>query len=58
MLAMLVSGAKRSGFGRFNSLPGLEEWVRTKVITWQDEIALVLNEVSGQKPAVGIDDTL
>ncbi|KAI1105709.1 aldehyde dehydrogenase [Jackrogersella minutella] len=29
-------GAKSSGYGRFNSLPGLEEWVRTKTITWRD----------------------
>lgn len=29
-------GAKKSGFGRFNGLPGLDEWVRCKVITWKD----------------------
>lgn len=29
-------GAKKSGFGRFNSREGLEEWVRTKIITWKD----------------------
>lgn len=29
-------GFKRSGFGRFNSLDGLKEWVQTKVITWKD----------------------
>lgn len=29
-------GAKSSGFGRFNGLPGLREWVRTKTITWKD----------------------
>lgn len=29
-------GAKSSGFGRFNSLSGLREWVRTKTITWKD----------------------
>lgn len=29
-------GAKKSGFGRFNGTVGLEEWVRTKVITWKD----------------------
>lgn len=29
-------GAKKSGFGRFNSREGLEEWVRTKAITWKD----------------------
>ena len=34
--ALPHGGAKKSGFGRFNDLPGLEEWVRSKVITWQD----------------------
>lgn len=34
--ALPHGGAKRSGFGRFNSKEGLEEWVRTKVITWKD----------------------
>jgi len=34
--ALPHGGAKKSGFGRFNGLPGLEEWVRTKVITWKD----------------------
>ena len=29
-------GAKSSGWGRFNGLPGLKEWVRTKTITWKD----------------------
>jgi len=29
-------GAKKSGFGRFNMREGLEEWVRTKVVTWDD----------------------
>jgi acyl-CoA reductase-like NAD-dependent aldehyde dehydrogenase len=29
-------GAKKSGFGRFNGILGLEEWTRTKVITWKD----------------------
>lgn len=29
-------GVKASGFGRFNSLPGVEEWVRTKTITWRN----------------------
>lgn len=29
-------GAKKSGFGRFNGTLGLEEWTRTKVITWMD----------------------
>jgi len=34
--ALPHGGAKKSGFGRFNSLEGLEEWVRTKTVTWQD----------------------
>lgn len=34
--ALPHGGAKKSGFGRFNGLPGLEEWTRSKVITWQD----------------------
>ncbi|KAJ5951520.1 uncharacterized protein N7479_009933 [Penicillium vulpinum] len=29
-------GAKKSGYGRFNTLNGLEEWVRTKSVTWKD----------------------
>lgn len=29
-------GAKKSGFGRFNMREGLEEWVRTKVVSWKD----------------------
>ena len=29
-------GAKKSGFGRFNGREGLEEWVRTKIITFKD----------------------
>ncbi|XXH05623.1 hypothetical protein Hte_012057 [Hypoxylon texense] len=29
-------GAKASGYGRFNSLTGVEEWVRTKTITWRN----------------------
>lgn len=28
-------GAKKSGWGRFNGRQGLEEWVRTKVVTWK-----------------------
>ncbi|KAI5864765.1 aldehyde dehydrogenase [Durotheca rogersii] len=28
-------GAKASGYGRFNTQSGLEEWVRTKNITWK-----------------------
>lgn len=34
--ALAHGGAKKSGFGRFNSKEGLEEWVRTKAITWKD----------------------
>lgn len=34
--ALPHGGAKKSGFGRFNSKEGLEEWVRSKVITWKD----------------------
>lgn len=34
--ALPHGGAKKSGFGRFNGLPGLDEWVRSKVITWKD----------------------
>ncbi|KAI0473673.1 aldehyde dehydrogenase domain-containing protein [Xylariaceae sp. FL0804] len=29
-------GVKSSGFGRFNAMEGLEEWVRTKTITWRN----------------------
>lgn len=29
-------GAKASGYGRFNGLSGVEEWVRTKTITWRN----------------------
>ncbi|OTB04499.1 hypothetical protein M426DRAFT_320859 [Hypoxylon sp. CI-4A] len=29
-------GAKASGYGRFNALTGVEEWVRTKTITWRN----------------------
>lgn len=29
-------GAKKSGYGRFNGLEGLKEWVRWKTITWKD----------------------
>ncbi|KIW35013.1 uncharacterized protein PV07_01740 [Cladophialophora immunda] len=32
--ALPHGGAKKSGFGRFNGREGLEEWVRTKVITF------------------------
>lgn len=34
--ALPHGGAKKSGFGRFNGLQGLDEWTRTKVITWKD----------------------
>jgi len=29
-------GAKKSGFGRFNGVEGLKEWVRSKSITWKN----------------------
>lgn len=29
-------GAKKSGYGRFNGIEGLKEWVRWKTITWKD----------------------
>ena len=29
-------GVKKSGFGRFNGLAGLEEFLRSKVVTWKD----------------------
>lgn len=29
-------GAKKSGWGRFNGVEGLNEWVRTKNVTWMD----------------------
>ncbi|THZ45071.1 salicylaldehyde dehydrogenase [Aureobasidium pullulans] len=29
-------GVKQSGFGRFNGNQGLEEFLRTKVVTWED----------------------
>ena len=35
-VALPHGGAKKSGYGRFNGLEGLEEWYRTKNITWQD----------------------
>jgi acyl-CoA reductase-like NAD-dependent aldehyde dehydrogenase len=34
--ALPHGGVKRSGFGRFNGVTGLQEWTRTKVITWKD----------------------
>ncbi|KIX92179.1 uncharacterized protein Z520_12060 [Fonsecaea multimorphosa CBS 102226] len=34
--ALPHGGRKSSGFGRFNSIEGLEEWVQTKTITWRD----------------------
>lgn len=34
--ALPHGGVKKSGFGRFNGIPGLQEWVRSKVITWKD----------------------
>lgn len=29
-------GAKKSGFGRFNGIEGLKEWVRWKTVTWKN----------------------
>lgn len=29
-------GCKSSGYGRFNAAAGMEEWVRTKTITWRN----------------------
>jgi acyl-CoA reductase-like NAD-dependent aldehyde dehydrogenase len=29
-------GVKRSGFGRFNGTAGLQEFLRSKTVTWQD----------------------
>jgi acyl-CoA reductase-like NAD-dependent aldehyde dehydrogenase len=34
--ALPHGGFKKSGYGRFNGLEGLEEWVQTKTITWKD----------------------
>jgi acyl-CoA reductase-like NAD-dependent aldehyde dehydrogenase len=34
--ALPHGGYKKSGYGRFNSLEGLEEWVQTKTVTWRD----------------------
>lgn len=33
--ALSHGGCKASGYGRFNASAGLEEWVRTKTITWR-----------------------
>jgi acyl-CoA reductase-like NAD-dependent aldehyde dehydrogenase len=35
-VALPHGGAKKSGFGRFSGREGLEEWVRTKTVTWKD----------------------
>ena len=29
-------GAKKSGFGRFTGMPGLDEWLRVKVVTYEE----------------------
>lgn len=34
--ALPHGGHKKSGYGRFNSVEGLEEWVQTKTITWRN----------------------
>jgi acyl-CoA reductase-like NAD-dependent aldehyde dehydrogenase len=34
--ALPHGGFKSSGYGRFNSIEGLEEWVQTKTITWKN----------------------
>jgi acyl-CoA reductase-like NAD-dependent aldehyde dehydrogenase len=34
--ALPHGGFKKSGYGRFNGLEGLDEWVQTKTITWKD----------------------
>ncbi|KIY00690.1 uncharacterized protein Z520_03355 [Fonsecaea multimorphosa CBS 102226] len=34
--ALPHGGVKASGWGRFNGLQGLEEWVFTQVVTWKD----------------------
>ncbi|KIX99647.1 uncharacterized protein Z520_04282 [Fonsecaea multimorphosa CBS 102226] len=34
--ALPHGGVKGSGWGRFNSLKGLDEWARTKAVTWKD----------------------
>ncbi|KAH6657773.1 Aldehyde/histidinol dehydrogenase [Truncatella angustata] len=33
--ALAHGGCKASGYGRFNASAGLEEWLRTKTITWR-----------------------
>ncbi len=35
-MALPHGGAKASGFGRFNNSAGLDEWLRTKSITWRN----------------------
>ncbi|KAI1811837.1 aldehyde dehydrogenase [Poronia punctata] len=35
-VALPHGGAKASGYGRFNAMAGLEEYVRTKTITWRN----------------------
>lgn len=35
-MALPHGGAKASGFGRFNNSAGLDEWLRTKAVTWRN----------------------
>ena len=35
-MALPHGGSKASGYGRFNGRPGLDEWLRTKSVTWRN----------------------
>lgn len=35
-MALPHGGVKASGFGRFNNSAGLDEWLRTKAVTWRN----------------------